>query len=85
MQTTFFEGYGFEEAFDTEWDSFAAWVLRGEPPVLTGEDGLRAVEIMQAALHLGRRGRQANLAAPGPKRAKALRLASGSPALRMRG
>jgi len=49
MQTTFFEGYGFEEAFDTEWDSFAAWVLREEPPVLTGEDGLRAVEIMQAA------------------------------------
>jgi len=49
MQTTFFEGYGFEEAFDTEWDSFAAWVLRDEPPVLTGEDGLRAVEIMQAA------------------------------------
>ncbi len=49
MQTTFFEGYGFEEAFDTEWDSFAGWVLRDEPPVLTGEDGLRAVEIMQAA------------------------------------
>ena len=49
MQTTFFEGYGFEEAFDTEWDSFAAWVLRDEAPVLTGEDGLRAVEIMQAA------------------------------------
>ncbi len=49
MQTTFFEGYGFDEAFATEWDSFAAWVLRDEPPVLTGEDGLRAVEIMQAA------------------------------------
>jgi len=48
-QTTFFEGYGFEDAFATEWDSFAAWVLRGEPPVLTGDDGLRAVEIMQAA------------------------------------
>ena len=49
MQTTFFEGYGFEEAFATEWDSFAAWVLRDEPPVLTGEDGLRVVEIMHAA------------------------------------
>jgi UDP-N-acetyl-2-amino-2-deoxyglucuronate dehydrogenase len=47
--TTFFEGYGHDVAYDEEWSSFAAWVLRGEPPVLTGEDGLRCVEIMQAA------------------------------------
>ena len=49
MQTTFFEGYGADEAYDREWSSFAAWILRDEPPVLTGEDGLRTVEIMQAA------------------------------------
>ena len=36
-------------AYDKEWSSFAAWVLRDEPPVLTGEDGLRCVEILQAA------------------------------------
>ena len=36
-------------AYDTEWSSFAAWVLHDEPPVLTGEDGLRCVEILQAA------------------------------------
>ena len=36
-------------AYDKEWSSFAAWLLRDEPPVLTGEDGLRCVEILQAA------------------------------------
>jgi predicted dehydrogenase len=36
-------------AYDKEWSSFAAWVLRNEPPVLTGEDGLRCVETLQAA------------------------------------
>ncbi len=36
-------------AYDKEWSSFAAWVLRDEVPVLTGEDGLRCVEILQAA------------------------------------
>lgn len=49
MQTTFFEGYGHDVAYDEEWSSFAAWVLRDEPPILTGEDGLRCIEIMQAA------------------------------------
>ena len=38
-----------DAAYDMEWSSFAAWVLRDEPPVLTGEDGLRCVEILQAA------------------------------------
>ena len=38
-----------EGAYDREWSSFAAWVLRDETPVLTGEDGLRCVEILQAA------------------------------------
>jgi predicted dehydrogenase len=36
-------------AYDHEWASFAGWVLRDEAPVLTGEDGLRCVEILQAA------------------------------------
>ncbi len=36
-------------AYDIEWSSFAAWVLHDETPVLTGEDGLRCVEILQAA------------------------------------
>jgi predicted dehydrogenase len=49
METTFFEGYGHDIAFVREWSSFAGWVLRDEAPVLTGEDGLRCVEIIQAA------------------------------------
>lgn len=49
VQTTFFEGYGAESAFLHEWSNFAGWVLHDEPPVLTGNDGLRCVEIMQAA------------------------------------
>ena len=49
MQTTYFEGYGHDVAYDLEWSSFAAWLLRDEPPVLTAEDGLRCIEIMQAA------------------------------------
>ena len=49
MQTTFFEGYGHDVAFVREWSSFAGWVLRDETPELTGEDGLRCVEIIQAA------------------------------------
>ena len=36
-------------AYDKEWASFAGWVLRDEAPVLTGEDGLRCVEILHAA------------------------------------
>ena len=38
-----------DDAYDKEWSSFAGWVLRDETPVLTGEDGLRCVEILQAA------------------------------------
>jgi len=36
-------------AYELEWSSFAGWVLHDRPPVLTGEDGLRCVEILQAA------------------------------------
>ena len=38
-----------DTAYDHEWASFAGWILRDEPPVLTGNDGLRCVEILQAA------------------------------------
>ncbi len=44
-----FDEWGFDVAYATELRSFANWVLHDEPPVLTGEDGLRCVEIMQAA------------------------------------
>jgi hypothetical protein len=36
-------------AYLHERSSFAGWVLNDTPPVLTGEDGLRCVEILQAA------------------------------------
>ena len=49
METTYLEGYGHDVAFIREWSSFAGWVLHDETPVLTGEDGLRCVEIIQAA------------------------------------
>jgi predicted dehydrogenase len=44
-----FDEWGFEIAYAAELRSFARWVLLDEPPVLTGVDGLRCVEIMQAA------------------------------------
>jgi UDP-N-acetylglucosamine 3-dehydrogenase len=40
---------GYESAYREELMSFAAWVLDGAEPVLTGWDGLRCVEIMEAA------------------------------------
>ena len=49
MHTVTFPDYGHDVAFDKEFANFAAWILRDEPPVLTGEDGLRCVEILQAA------------------------------------
>ena len=49
METTFLEGYGHDEAFRREWSNFADWILNDAEPELTGEDGLRCVEIIQAA------------------------------------
>lgn len=43
-----FPDYGFETAYHQEFASFLGWILRDEPPVLTGLDGLRCVEILQA-------------------------------------
>ena len=50
-----------DEAYDHEWSSFAGWVLRDEAPVLTGEDGLRCVEILQAAYLSAQLGARVNL------------------------
>jgi predicted dehydrogenase len=46
---TTFDEWGFDVAYAAELRSFARWVLHDEPPILTGVDGLRCVEIMQAA------------------------------------
>ncbi len=40
---------GFRQAYRTEFESFADWVAHDAEPVLTGWDGLRCVEIMEAA------------------------------------
>ena len=56
-----FDGYGHNIAYDREWSNFAAWVLRDEPPLLTGEDGLRCVEILQAAYIAAETGRSVDL------------------------
>ena len=47
-QEVHFDGYGHEIAFQREFQSFLSWILRDEPPLLRGEDGLRCVEILQA-------------------------------------
>jgi myo-inositol 2-dehydrogenase/D-chiro-inositol 1-dehydrogenase len=47
-QAVQFADYGFETAYLQEFQSFLSWILRDEPPLLTGEDGLRCVEILQA-------------------------------------
>lgn len=40
---------GFVDAYTQEFTSFAEWVLKGTAPVLNAWDGLRCVEIMEAA------------------------------------
>lgn len=40
---------GHDAAFDAELASFAAWVTDGATPVLTWEEGLHCVEVMEAA------------------------------------
>jgi predicted dehydrogenase/sugar lactone lactonase YvrE len=55
---------GFREAFTAEFTSYATWVLRGEEPLLTGWDGLRCVEIMEAATLSAYSGREVQLPLP---------------------
>lgn len=69
---------GFEQAYRTELESFAAWVVRDAEPVLTGWDGLRCVEIMEAAQLSAYSGRQVQLPLP---RVQARREWLGTPSL----
>ncbi len=55
---------GFREAYTTELTSFADWVLEDREPILTGWDGLRCVEIMEAAYLSARCGREVQLPLP---------------------
>ena len=55
---------GFLEAYTTELTSFAAWVLENQEPILTGWDGLRCVEIMEAAYLSARCGREVQMPLP---------------------
>ena len=55
---------GFREAYSAELTSFAAWVTEGQEPILTGWDGLRCVEIMEAAYLSARCGREVQLPLP---------------------
>ncbi len=55
---------GFRQAYTSELTSFAAWVLEDRKPILTGWDGLRCVEIMEAAYLSARCGREVQLPLP---------------------
>ena len=44
-----FDDLGFEHAFTTEIRDFITWMTTGEPPCLTWIEGLRCVEVMEAA------------------------------------
>jgi myo-inositol 2-dehydrogenase / D-chiro-inositol 1-dehydrogenase len=52
---------GFTEAYRMELRSFANWITNGTAPVLTGEDGLRCVEVMEAAQRSVDSGRRVSL------------------------
>ena len=49
MKTRVFADFGFDEAYKRELSSFIGWLRKNEVPVLSGEDGLKCVEIMEAA------------------------------------
>jgi predicted dehydrogenase/sugar lactone lactonase YvrE len=68
---------GFLHAYTTELRSFARWVMLGETPVLTAWDGLRCVEIMQAARQSAYSGGE--VALPLPKTCRSAVSKSGRP------
>lgn len=72
---------GFLHAYKAELTSFARWVRSGEPPVLTAWDGLRCVEVMEAAKISAYRGVEVPLPLPRsslpPKRSSGFRYAKG--------
>lgn len=55
---------GFLHAYKSELTSFARWIRAGEPPVLTAWDGLRCVEVMEAAKISAYRGVEVPLPLP---------------------
>jgi predicted dehydrogenase len=60
--------YGHEVAFQHELGSFRDWVVDGTPPILTGWDGLRVVEILQAISLSIKRGEVVRLPLPRDER-----------------
>jgi predicted dehydrogenase len=54
-----------------ELQSFVDWVTRAAPPLLTGWDGLRAVEVIDAAYHSIREQREITLPLPRPATSRA--------------
>jgi UDP-N-acetylglucosamine 3-dehydrogenase len=65
METFSFDNEeGFRHAFTLEFSSFADWILHDAEPVLTGWDGLRCVEIMQAAELSAYSGKEVELPLP---------------------
>ena len=44
-----FDDLGFDHAFRKEVGDFARWITEGKPPCLTWREGLRCVEVMEAA------------------------------------
>jgi predicted dehydrogenase/sugar lactone lactonase YvrE len=55
---------GFREAYTIEFDNFARCVLNGDEPLVSGEDGLKCVEIMEAAGMSAYSGRTVRLPLP---------------------
>ncbi len=49
LETKEFPEYGFESAYRMELSSFIRWITNNESPVVSWEDGLKCVEIMEAA------------------------------------
>jgi predicted dehydrogenase len=55
---------GFEPAYRREFESFAAAIREDEPPIVTALDGLRCVELMEAAAHSAASGEVVRLPLP---------------------
>ena len=55
-QSIRFPDAGYDVAYEAELNSFVEWVREGTLPIVTAEDGLRCVEVMQAAYLSAERG-----------------------------
>jgi predicted dehydrogenase len=44
-----FDDLGFDHAYRLEFGDFVRWIIEGKPPCLTWREGLRCVEVMEAA------------------------------------